>query len=105
MAASVLDVANEYGSRIAALPLTHAFFLYDRQRNTIIFTTLFESIDEKAEGELARIDAYMLDSFSEYLLDFRTIHLMGRAADSFIPAGAIPLMRSPGSAFHRATHQ
>lgn len=106
MAASVIDVAREFQARIARLPVVSAFFLYDWLRNTIVFTTVFEEIDPKAEDELARIEAHMLDSFGEYLLDFRTIHLMGRELERFLPDGAVPLSSRPGSAFHRvAAHQ
>jgi hypothetical protein len=104
MGATVIDVAREYGARIAPFPLVHAFMLYDGRRNTIMFTTFFENVDPKAENALAEIDAYMLDSFPEYALDFRTIHLMGRDVTRFIPDGAVPLTPTRGPALHRAAH-
>ncbi|MBI2218867.1 MAG: hypothetical protein HYU51_16400 [Candidatus Rokubacteria bacterium] len=103
MGATVLDVAAAYRDRITGLPLTGAFMLYDRPRNTIVFITFFESVDEKAESELASVEASMVDAFGEFFLDFRTIHLMGRDLAKFIPAGAIPLLPAPGPAFHRAS--
>jgi hypothetical protein len=104
MAATVIDVAREYGHRIAQLPVELAFMLYDRPRNTILFTTFFENVEPKAEDQLAEIDAYMLDSFSEYTFDFHTIHLMGRDVTRFMPDGAVPLTPLRGPAFHRAAH-
>ena len=102
--ATVIDVANDFRHRIERLPLEYAFIFYDRTRNTIMFTTFFEQLDHEAEEELAKIEGYMIDSFSEYLLDFRTIHLMGRDVAEFIPAGAIPLMRGRMPDVHRAAH-
>jgi hypothetical protein len=105
MAATVIDVAREFQTRIASLPLAYAFFLYDRFRNTIVFTTFFDAIDHKAEDELAGIEGYMIDSFSEFMLEFRTIHLMGRDVEAFVPDGSVPLIARRGS-FHRiAAHK
>ena len=102
VAETVIDVASEYRRRIATLPVEFAFVLYDHHRNTILFTTFFEDIDHAAEDQLAKIEGYMVDSFAEFLLDFRTIHLMGRDIAQFIPAGAIPLLPTRRSELHRS---
>lgn len=92
MSATVWDVVSEYRRRIAGLPLEDAFMFYDwAQGRTILFTTFFEQIDHPTEDMLANIEGEMVDAFSEYLLDFRTIHLMGRDLRQFIPTGAVPL--------------
>ncbi len=100
--ATFAEVVNEYRVRIAGLPIQSAFALYDARRNKIVLTALFDEINHKAEDELAKIDAYMLDSFSaDFMLDFRTIHLMGRDAAMFTPPGAwrltLPRSRHPAT--------
>ena len=96
MGANVLDVAKTYGMQVESLPVAFASFLYDHQRNTIVLTTFFDTINREAEDALAQIEARMVDSFQEsFSLDFHTIHLMGRNVDEFVPIGAVPLVRKP----------
>lgn len=92
VAATAIDVAKEFQSKITGFPVAFAHVLYLYDRNTLVFTTFFEELESDAEDQLARIEAYMVDSFGEYTLDFHTIHLFGREISDLIPNGAIPLM-------------
>jgi hypothetical protein len=102
--ATPLEVAYDYRARIERLPVHSAFVLYDPTRNTIVLTTFFDEVDHEAEQELAKVDGYMLDSFSEFALDFRTIHLLGRDVTNFIPGGAFPLIQPRKTGPHRAAN-
>jgi hypothetical protein len=92
MAASPVDVAKEFQSKIEDLSVSFAHALYNHDRNTLVFTTFFDEIESEAEDKLARIEAYMVDTFPEYAIDFHTIHLFGRDLSQFMPEGAMPLM-------------
>lgn len=103
MAASPIDVAKEFQGKIAALSVAFAHATYLHDRNTWVFTTFFEDMDPEAEDQLARIEAYMVDSFAEFAIEFRTIHLLGRDVSDFIPDGAIPLVAARRLASQRAS--
>ena len=101
--ATAIEVAYEYRARIERLPVHSAFAHIDHRRNTIVLATFFEEVDHEAEEELAKVDGYMLDSFSrEFWLDFRTIHLFGRDVVNFTPRDAVPLIEPRKTGQHRA---
>jgi hypothetical protein len=97
-----VEVANEYRTRIERLPVHSAFALYDHTRNTIVLTTFLDEVDHEVEQDLAKVDGDMLDSFSEFVLDFQTIHLLGRDVTNLTPRGAFPLIQPRKTGLHRA---
>ncbi len=103
MAATPVDVLKEFQNKIEALPVVFAHAVYQHERNTFVFTTFFDEIASAAEDKLAGIETYMVDSFAEYTLDFRTIHLFGRGVSDCSPDGATPLVRAQQSAPQRAS--
>jgi hypothetical protein len=103
MAATPVDVLKEFQGRISALPVAFAHALFQHDRNTFVFTTFFDEVESVAEEQLASVETYMVDAFSEYTIDFHTIHLFGRDVMTFIPDGAIPLIRARQSAPQRAS--
>lgn len=103
VAASPVDVAKEFQSKIGGCSVAYAHGVYLHERKTWVFTTFFEEIDSEAEEQLSRVESYMVDAFREYAIEFRTIHLFSRDVANFIPQGAIPLIESRIGASQRAS--
>lgn len=83
MAVTAIDVAREFGARLAPLRHLHsAYLIYDPRGNRIRLSTLLDDFDEEVESSLARIELETEASYPEF--EFDTIHLAGRDAREIV---------------------
>ena len=81
-----VDIGREFQVRVGALERVLAAFLeYDSRTNRIAITTLLDRFDSPTENQLATIELELNRTYQDYGFQFSTIHLLGRALESFVP--------------------